>query len=131
MYTVTGILKYANFEECRLLECGAVSILCEPMFRRNISPPSSGQKNPRERKSVSRWQQSYATYVCYMYRYRHMYIYINNIRWCMNGHVCVLCTLRIRRYSKCLPDGIDMYILSYTRKRKCIGNVSGRKESRG
>jgi hypothetical protein len=31
-----------EFEECRLLGCGAVYILCEPKFRRNVSPPSSG-----------------------------------------------------------------------------------------
>jgi hypothetical protein len=38
---------YANpkvhyLEECRLLGCGTVQILCEPTFRRSVSPPSSG-----------------------------------------------------------------------------------------
>jgi hypothetical protein len=37
-------------EECRLLECDAVYILWnEQTYRRNISPPSSGYKNPRTR----------------------------------------------------------------------------------
>jgi hypothetical protein len=31
-----------DYEECRLLGCGAAWILCEPTFRRNVSPPSSG-----------------------------------------------------------------------------------------
>jgi hypothetical protein len=38
-----------DYEECRFLGCGAVYILCEPTFRRNISPPSSGYKNLRTR----------------------------------------------------------------------------------
>jgi hypothetical protein len=32
----------SDYEECRLLGCGAVYILCEPTFRRNVSPPSCG-----------------------------------------------------------------------------------------
>jgi hypothetical protein len=31
-----------DYEECRLLGCGAVYILCEPTFRRNVMPPFSG-----------------------------------------------------------------------------------------
>jgi hypothetical protein len=30
-----------HLEECPLLGCGAVYILCEPTFRRKVSPPSS------------------------------------------------------------------------------------------
>jgi hypothetical protein len=38
-------------EELRLLGCGAVWVCYEPMFRRNISPPSSEQKKLRERRN--------------------------------------------------------------------------------
>jgi hypothetical protein len=31
------------------LGCGAVWVLLEPILRRNVSPPSSGWKNPRDR----------------------------------------------------------------------------------
>jgi hypothetical protein len=31
-----------DYEECRILGCGAVKILCEPTFRRKASLPSSG-----------------------------------------------------------------------------------------
>jgi hypothetical protein len=40
---------YLLFEECGLLGCVAVWILCKPTFRKDVSPPSSGQKNPRTR----------------------------------------------------------------------------------
>jgi hypothetical protein len=33
-----------DYEECRLLRCGAMWLLLESTFRRNISPPSSGWK---------------------------------------------------------------------------------------
>jgi hypothetical protein len=39
-------------EECRLLGCGAVWSLCEPTFRRNVSPPSSGLKTPWARNQL-------------------------------------------------------------------------------
>jgi hypothetical protein len=38
-----------DYEECRLLGCGSMKILCEPMLRRNVSPPPSGYNNPRPR----------------------------------------------------------------------------------
>jgi hypothetical protein len=37
------------YEQCHLSGCGAVQILCKLTFQRNVSPPSSGQKNPRTR----------------------------------------------------------------------------------
>jgi hypothetical protein len=39
-------------EECRLLRCGAVWIMCEPTFRRNVSLSSLGLKNPRAKNQV-------------------------------------------------------------------------------
>jgi hypothetical protein len=37
------------FEECHFLGCGAVFYFCEPTFRRNVSPSTSGWKHPRAR----------------------------------------------------------------------------------
>jgi hypothetical protein len=37
-----------NFEQCRLLGCGAVWVYYKPPFRRNVSPQSSGYKKLRE-----------------------------------------------------------------------------------
>jgi hypothetical protein len=39
--------KRANYhekEECSVLGCGALWVYYKPMFRRNVSPPFSGQK---------------------------------------------------------------------------------------
>jgi hypothetical protein len=50
IYADAVILKITpNYEECRLLGCGAVWVYYEPTFRRNVSPPSSGYKNWRRR----------------------------------------------------------------------------------
>jgi hypothetical protein len=34
-----------DIEECRLLGCGVVYILCKPTFRRNVSPPSAATRS--------------------------------------------------------------------------------------
>jgi hypothetical protein len=39
---VDTVQTFIYYEECRFLECGAVYFLCEPTFRRNVSPSSSG-----------------------------------------------------------------------------------------
>jgi hypothetical protein len=41
LYRIWGFHS-GDYEKCRLLVCGAVYILCEQSFRRNVSPPSSG-----------------------------------------------------------------------------------------
>jgi hypothetical protein len=41
-------------EECCLLGCGVVQILCEPTFRRNVSPPSYVHPNRRFTQSTRR-----------------------------------------------------------------------------
>jgi hypothetical protein len=51
-----------DYEECRLLGCGAVQILYKPTFRRKVPPPSPGQKK-KEKKSASEepaWADGYS-----------------------------------------------------------------------
>jgi hypothetical protein len=45
-YLAAHCMSRLQPEECCLLGCGAVEIMCEPTFQRNMSPPSSGLKNP-------------------------------------------------------------------------------------
>jgi hypothetical protein len=53
LQTKTSFVRFEVFtavtEEFRFLGYGAVYISCEQTFRRNVSPPSSGKKNPRAR----------------------------------------------------------------------------------
>jgi hypothetical protein len=50
-----------DYEECRLLGCGPVWILCVSTFRRNVSLPSSGQKNPRGRYQLEQVASDWVT----------------------------------------------------------------------
>jgi hypothetical protein len=54
------MVKKCKFEEFRLLGCGAMYILCEPTFRRKVSSPSSGYKNPRARNQHEQVATDYA-----------------------------------------------------------------------
>jgi hypothetical protein len=49
LVSVMSVSMFSFLEESRLLGCGAVLILCEPTFRKDIWSPSSGSKNPRAR----------------------------------------------------------------------------------
>jgi hypothetical protein len=47
------VFHFGNYRECHLLWCDVVWLLWDPMFRREVSPPSSGCKEPELGKTLA------------------------------------------------------------------------------